>query len=63
MLSEGKNCMKKKVWNVVLMPGNRGLVQNMSKRGGQGKLRAYWEDEVHVVVQQKDKHIPVYKVR
>ena len=45
------------------MPGNRVLVQNMSKRGVPGKLRAYWEDEVHVVVQQKDKHIPVYKVR
>ena len=27
------------------------------------KLRSYWEDEVHVVFKQTDKHIPVCEVR
>lgn len=59
----GKKQYDKKVNNIVLVPGDRVLVLNMSKRGGPGKLRAYWEDEVHVVVDQKDKNIPVYEVR
>ena len=34
----GKKLYNKKVWNVVLMPFNRVLLQNMSERGGPRKL-------------------------
>ena len=45
------------------MPFNRVLLQNMSERGGPRKSRSYWEDEVHVIFKQTDKHIPVCEVR
>ena len=35
----------------------------MSERGGTGKLRSHWENEVHVVVGKKDENIPVYTVK
>jgi len=40
-----------------LFPGSRALVKNLTPRGGTGKLRNYWEDEVD------EDDGPIYKVK
>ena len=44
-----------------LEKGDRVLVGNLTPRGGPGKLRSHWEEEVYVVVDQKGTN-PVYTV-
>ena len=38
------------------------LVRNLTDRGGPGKLRPHWEQQIHVVTQKRE-DMPVYEVR
>ena len=53
----------KNIFGATLCIGDRVLVRNLSERGGTGKLRSYWENDVHVLIRKKDENIPVYIVK
>ena len=47
---------------VTLQKGDRVLVQNVREKGGTGKLKSYWEENIFVVEEKKE-NLPVYKIR
>ena len=60
---KGKRQNDKRMRSSVLVPGDRVLVRNLTPREGPGKIRAYWEDEIHVVASRKNADSPVYDVK
>ncbi|KAJ8014395.1 hypothetical protein DPEC_G00039780 [Dallia pectoralis] len=49
----------KKIHGAELIPGNRVLVRNFKEKGGPGKLRSFWEDQVYVVTKRQCQDSPV----
>lgn len=52
--AKGKAYYDREKMSSVLVSGDRVLVRNMSERGGPGKLRSHWEDQIHVVTRKSD---------
>ena len=59
---ESKRHYDIKVHCPILSPGDCVLVRNLGERGGLGKLRAYWDDQVHIVTKHLNDDNPVYEV-
>ena len=47
----------------ILLPGDHVLVRNMSERGWTGKLKSFWEDKVHIVLETYGENPVLYRVQ
>lgn len=55
----GKMLYDRKAHGAELYPGCRVLVRNLNEKGGTGKLRSFWEDQVFMVTQRKQRQSSV----
>ena len=58
----GKRQYDKKRYGPTLQVGSRVLVRNVTERGGPGKIRSYWEDNIYVIKGQKGEDSPLFEV-
>jgi len=58
----GKNAHDKKVYGATLQVGDKVLLRNLSQRGGTGKLRSYWENDIYQIESCRP-DVPVYKIK
>lgn len=63
MAEKGKQQHDKGLLSARLHPGDHVLVKTLLEKGGPGKLRSFWEQEIYVVVKQVNEETPVYEVR
>ena len=54
-----KHHYDKKVKEAEILPGDHVLIKNVRDKGGTGKLKAFWETSLFVVI-KKDEKLPVY---
>ena len=59
---QSKEQYNRRVRSTVLQPNDRVLVRNLNEKGGPGKLRSYWEQEIYRVIKRVEENAPVYQV-
>lgn len=60
---KGKKNYDKHLRSTILKEGDRVLVRNLGERGGPGKIRSYWEKDIHIVTRRLSPDAPVYEVK
>ena len=61
--ARGRDRYNVKVRSSDLKPGDRVLVKNFAERGGPGKLRSFWEDQIYDIKNRKGPDSPVYEIK
>ncbi|CAG2191475.1 unnamed protein product [Mytilus edulis] len=61
--TKGTRLYDTKVRGSCLQKGDCVLVENLLERGGPGKLRSYWKENIYVVLRRTNDKSPVYEVK
>ena len=47
----------------ILLPGDRVLVRNMSEQRGTGKLRLFWDNKIHIVLETYGENPVLFRIQ
>ena len=61
-MEKGRERYNERAFATDLKIGDRVLVKRLLERGGPGKLRSFWEDDVYIVIKRPDLQNAVYEV-